>query len=74
MDGTWNVPTTLTLVGCVRLVAFRLKLVSNHDWLATVLHQFGLDHHELKFRVGTRNLALVENPAAVVVDKILRTG
>ncbi|MCY2981557.1 MAG: DUF1501 domain-containing protein [Planctomycetota bacterium] len=49
-------------------------LVSNHDWLATVLHQFGLDHHELKFRVGTRNLALVENPAAAVVEKILRTS
>jgi hypothetical protein len=46
-------------------------MVSNHDWLATVLHQFGLNHLELKFRVGARKLALVENPAATVVGKIL---
>ena len=46
-------------------------IVTNHDWLATVLNQFGFDHRQLKFRVGTRELALVENPAATVVDKIL---
>jgi uncharacterized protein (DUF1501 family) len=46
-------------------------VVTNHDWLATVLHQFGLDHQQLKFRVGSRNLSLVENPAASVVDKLL---
>ena len=46
-------------------------VVTNHDWLATVLHQFGLDHRELSFRVGSRDLALVENPAAAPVEKIL---
>jgi hypothetical protein len=46
-------------------------IVTNHDWLATVLHQFGLDHQQLKFRAGTRDLALVENAAAQVVEKLL---
>lgn len=46
-------------------------VVTNHDWLATVLHQFGLDHKQLKFRVGPKELALVENSAAQVVDKLL---
>lgn len=46
-------------------------VVTHHDWLATVLHQFGLDHAELRFRVGTRNLALVESDQARVVDGIL---
>jgi hypothetical protein len=46
-------------------------VVTNHDWLAAVLHQFGLDHRTLKFRVGTRELALVENSHAGVVDGIL---
>lgn len=46
-------------------------VVTNHDWLATVLNQFGLDHQQLTFRAGTRSLALVENPAAKVVEKIL---
>lgn len=46
-------------------------IVTNHDWLATVLHLFGFDHRELKFRVGARELALVENPAAAVVEKIV---
>lgn len=46
-------------------------VVTNHDWLATVLHQFGLDHRQLKFRSGPREIALVENAAAKVVDKLL---
>ncbi len=46
-------------------------VVTNHDWLATVLHLFGLSHEELKFRVGNRTLALVENQAASVVKAIL---
>ena len=46
-------------------------VVTNHDWLATVLHQFGLDHRELKFRVGARELALVENAEARVVEKLI---
>lgn len=46
-------------------------VVTNHDWLATVLHQFGLDHRTLKFRTGARELALVENADADVVKKLL---
>lgn len=46
-------------------------VVTNHDWLATVLHQFGLDYKQLKFRAGQRELALVENASAKVVEKIL---
>ncbi len=46
-------------------------VVTNHDWLATVLHLFGLSHEELKFRVGSRTLVLVENRAAKVVKEIL---
>ena len=46
-------------------------VVTNHDWLATVLHLFGLSHQELKFRVGNRSLALVENPGASVVHGLL---
>jgi len=46
-------------------------IVTHHDWLATVLHQFGLDHRQLSFQVGTRNLSLVENPQASIVQGIL---
>lgn len=46
-------------------------VVTNHDWLATVLHLFGLEHRDLKFRVGNRLLSLVDNPDAQVVKKIL---
>lgn len=45
--------------------------VSHHDWLATVLHLFGLNHQTLKFRAGPRQLALVESPEAKVLEKIL---
>jgi hypothetical protein len=46
-------------------------VVTNHDWLATVLHLFGLDHRELKFRRGARTLALVEDAAASVTETII---
>ena len=46
-------------------------VVTNHDWLATVLHQFGLDHQQLKFRAGTRDLALVEDASAQIVEKLI---
>ena len=46
-------------------------VVHHYDWLATVLHQFGLDHEELKFRVGPRDIRLVENDEARVVKKML---
>ena len=45
--------------------------VTHHDWLATVLSRFGLDHRELKFRLGARTLTLVENAEARVVSEII---
>ncbi|MCA9193679.1 MAG: DUF1501 domain-containing protein [Planctomycetales bacterium] len=47
------------------------EVVTNHDWLATVLRQFGLDHQQLKFRLGAREIALVENSAAQVVERLI---
>lgn len=46
-------------------------IVHHYDWLATILHQFGLDHQELKFRIGPRDLQLVDNAEARVVHKLL---
>ncbi|MDC0325762.1 DUF1501 domain-containing protein [bacterium] len=46
-------------------------IVHHYDWLATVLHQFGLNHHELAFRSGPREFKLVEQPEAKVVRKLL---
>jgi hypothetical protein len=46
-------------------------MVSHHDWLATILHLFGLDHREVRFTVGTRQLSLVEDSNAQIVAKLL---
>jgi len=46
-------------------------VVTHHDWLATVLQLFGLDHREVTFRAGPRRISLVENPDAQVVTKII---
>lgn len=46
-------------------------IVHHYDYLATVLHLFGLDHQKLKFRVGPRELQLVEQPDARVIHKLL---
>ena len=46
-------------------------IVHHYDWLATVLHQFGLNHNDLKFRVGPREIQLVENDDARVVEELL---
>ncbi|MFO1065726.1 MAG: DUF1501 domain-containing protein [Pirellulales bacterium] len=46
-------------------------VVPHHDWLATVLHLFGLDHRDMKFQVGARTVSLLDNPAAQVVQKLL---
>ena len=46
-------------------------IVNHHDWLATILHLFGLDHKKMKFRVGPRELKLVENTNAKVVQGLL---
>lgn len=46
-------------------------IVHHYDWLATVLNRFGLNHRELSFRVGPRELRLVENDEARVVKELL---
>ena len=46
-------------------------IVHHYDWLATILHQFGLDHRQLKFRIGPRDLRLVEQEDAQVVTQLL---
>ncbi|MBL59483.1 MAG: hypothetical protein CMO75_07425 [Verrucomicrobiales bacterium] len=46
-------------------------IIHHYDWLATVLHQFGLDHKKLKFRIGPRDLRLVENEEARVASELL---
>jgi hypothetical protein len=45
-------------------------IVHHYDWLATVLHQFGLDHKQLHFRNGPRDIRLVENSDARVVNEL----
>lgn len=46
-------------------------IVNHYDWLATVLHLFGLDHKKIKFRIGPRELKLVEENKARVVQELL---
>ena len=46
-------------------------IIHHYDWLATILHQFGLDHKKLKFRIGPRDLRLVENDEARVAAELL---
>ncbi len=46
-------------------------VVKHYDWLATVLHQFGLDHGSLRFRTGPRDIRLVEEAHARVVKELL---
>ena len=46
-------------------------IVNHYDWLATILHQFGLDHQKLKFRIGPRDIRLVEEAHARVVRELL---
>ncbi len=46
-------------------------VVHHYDWLATVLNQFGLAHHDLKFRLGARDIRLVEQESARVVRELL---
>lgn len=46
-------------------------IVSHHDWLATILHLFGLDHQRMRFRSGPRDIRLVENESAAVQTDLL---
>lgn len=46
-------------------------IVHHYDWLATILHQFGIDHRKLAFRSGPRDIRLVEEDHAQVIRKLL---
>jgi hypothetical protein len=46
-------------------------IVTHHEWLATILHLFGLGHQDLTFRVGPREMRLVEETSAKPVAKLL---
>lgn len=46
-------------------------IVHHYDWLATLLHQFGLDHERVKFRIGPQEIKLVEETDARVVRELL---
>ena len=46
-------------------------IVHHYDWLATVLHQFGLDRNDTTFRIGPRTVQLVEHDEARVVEELL---
>lgn len=45
--------------------------VTHHDWLATVLHQFGLDHTKLRYKNGVGDLSLVQSKDARVQSSLL---
>ncbi|MEC9043430.1 MAG: DUF1501 domain-containing protein [Verrucomicrobiota bacterium] len=45
--------------------------VNHYDWLATVLHLFGLDHQNLKYRNGPNDIRLVEETHARVIQELL---
>ena len=46
-------------------------VVHHYDWLATVLNRFGIDHEQLHFRIGPRDVRLVEQDDARVVNELL---
>jgi hypothetical protein len=46
-------------------------IVQHHEWLATVLHQFGLDHAKLRHKSGGGELSLVQAAATRVAKELL---
>ncbi len=46
-------------------------IVQHHDWLATVLHLFGLDHAQLRYKTGVGDLRLVQSAAARIAKELL---
>ena len=46
-------------------------IVTHHDYHATVLHLFGLDHKKLVYRRNGQELSLTENKPARVVTELL---
>jgi hypothetical protein len=47
------------------------NVVNHYDWLATVLHQFGLHHDQLKFKRNTQELTLLDGQESRVVKELL---
>jgi hypothetical protein len=46
-------------------------IVQHHDWLATVLHLFGLDHERLRHKTGVGDLRLVQSATARIAKELL---
>ncbi len=46
-------------------------IVNQHDWLATVLKQFGLKHSQLKFKAGTGEVTLTQESAKAVMELLV---
>ncbi|MEL6106392.1 MAG: DUF1501 domain-containing protein [Planctomycetota bacterium] len=46
------------------------NVVTNHDYLATILSLFGLNHEQVKFQVGTREIALVPASSGKVCEAL----
>jgi len=46
-------------------------IVTHHDYLATILHLFGLEASAMKFRSGTRDLSLVTSDQAKIIEQLL---
>lgn len=46
-------------------------VIQHHEWLATVLHQFGLDHSLLRYKSGAQEFSLVQSPTARVATELL---
>lgn len=46
-------------------------IVQHHDWLATVLHLFGLDHQQVRHKTGTGDLRLVQSATARIAKELL---
>jgi hypothetical protein len=46
-------------------------IVQHHDWLATVLHLFGLDHAQLRHKTGVGDLRLVQSATARIAKELL---
>ncbi len=47
-------------------------IVTHSDWLSTVLHLFGIDANHLSFRLGPRDLKLVDQADPRIVQELLR--
>jgi hypothetical protein len=46
-------------------------IIQHHEWLATVLHQFGLEHAKLRYKAGAQEISLVQSPTARVAHELL---